>query len=88
MPSAAGHWKLQDAKARFSEVVRAARSSGPQAVTVHGKDAVVVLSAEEFARLASPVAQPNLHDLLANSPLRDLEFGEPGVRMKIRDVEL
>ena len=88
MPSAAGHWKLQDAKARFSEVVRAARSNGPQAVTVHGKAAVVVLSAEEFARLAPPAAQPNLFDLLSDSPLRDLEFGKPGTRMTIRDVEL
>ncbi len=44
-------WKLEDAKARFSEVVRRAQSEGPQRVTVRGKDAVVVISAEELARL-------------------------------------
>ena len=44
-------WKLEDAKARFSEVVRRARSEGPQLVTVRGKDAVVVISADELARL-------------------------------------
>jgi len=44
-------WKLEDAKARFSEVVRRARSEGPQRVTVRGKDAVVVISAEELERL-------------------------------------
>ena len=44
-------WKLQDAKARFSELVRAARAEGPQRVTVHGKDAVVVLSAADYARM-------------------------------------
>jgi len=44
-------WKLEDAKARFSEVVRRARSEGPQRVTVRGRDAVVVISAEEFERL-------------------------------------
>jgi len=44
-------WKLQDAKARFSEVVRRAQSEGPQRVTVRGRDAVVVISAEEFERL-------------------------------------
>ena len=44
-------WKLEDAKARFSEVVRRARSDGPQRVTVRGRDAVVVVAAEEFDRL-------------------------------------
>jgi len=44
-------WKLEDAKARFSELVRRVRSDGPQRVTCRGKDAVVVMSAEEFARL-------------------------------------
>ena len=44
-------WKLEDAKARFSEVVRRARSEGPQRVTVRGKEAVVVISTEELERL-------------------------------------
>lgn len=54
----AGRWKLEDAKARFSEVVRQAREDGPQRVTVRGHDAVVVMSVEEFERLvpASPKA--------------------------------
>ena len=45
-------WKLQDAKAHFSEVVRRARSEGPQRVTVRGEDAVVVISAEQLKELA------------------------------------
>lgn len=48
----AGRWKLEDAKARFSEVVRQAREDGPQRVSVRGRDAVVVMSVEEFERLA------------------------------------
>jgi antitoxin Phd len=44
-------WKLEDAKARFSELVRRAQSEGPQRVTVRGRDAVVVISAEELQRL-------------------------------------
>jgi antitoxin Phd len=44
----ANTWKLQDAKARFSEVVRKARAGVPQKVTVHGKDAVVILDPERF----------------------------------------
>jgi prevent-host-death family protein len=45
-----GTWKLQDAKAHFSEVVRLAQTKGPQRVTVHGKDAVVIVSADDFAK--------------------------------------
>jgi prevent-host-death family protein len=45
-----GYWHLQDAKARFSELVRKVRSEGPQHVTVHGRDEVVVIAAEEFHR--------------------------------------
>lgn len=50
--AATGRWKLEDAKARFSEVVRHAREDGPQRVSVRGQDAVVVMSVEEFERLA------------------------------------
>ena len=47
-------WKLEDAKARFSEVIRRARTEGPQRVTVRGQDAVVIVAAEEFQRLVPP----------------------------------
>ncbi len=50
-------WRLEEAKARFSEVVRRARTEGPQHVTVRGQPAVVVISAEELQRLLPP-AQP------------------------------
>jgi prevent-host-death family protein len=50
-------WKLEDAKARFSELVRRARVEGPQRVTVRGQDAVVVIAAEEFDRMLGNVAE-------------------------------
>ena len=43
-------WPLQDAKQRFSEVVRAAEKA-PQIVTRHGKEVAVVLDIEEYRRL-------------------------------------
>jgi prevent-host-death family protein len=43
-------WKLEDAKARFSEVVRRAADK-PQLVTVRGKEAVVILAPEAYRRL-------------------------------------
>jgi len=44
----ANTWKLQDAKAQFSEVVRRARAGEPQEVTVHGKKAVAVVDLDRF----------------------------------------
>jgi antitoxin Phd len=59
-------WKLEDAKNRFSEVVRLALANQPQRVTRNGREAVVVLSADEYERLAAP---QDLIDFLQSSPL-------------------
>lgn len=81
-------WKLGEAKAKFSDVVRLAASGRPQRVTVHGKDAVVIISASEFERLRALGAATRLHDLLSQSPLHRLEFDNEGVRSPVRAVEL
>jgi prevent-host-death family protein len=59
-------WQLQDAKNRFSELVRRAREEGPQTVTIHGKPAAVVVSAESYAALTTP--RPSLTDYLLSGP--------------------
>ena len=41
-------WKLEEAKAKFSEVVRRAHDQGPQYVTVRGKQAVAIIDAAEL----------------------------------------
>ena len=81
-------WKLEDAKARLSELVRKARDEGPQRVTVRGRDAVVVVASDQFDTLQAHIARRSLRDLLANSPLRDLEFGEEGVEGPVREIAL
>jgi prevent-host-death family protein len=83
-----GHWLLQDAKARFSELVRRVRSEGPQHVTVHGRDEVVVVSAEEFRRLKGERGGDALIAAMQASPYRDIDL-EPGrERMPVRGVDL
>jgi len=63
-------WQLQTAKAQFSEVFRRARSEGPQYVTRQGKEAVVIVPAEEFERLTERARQPrSLAQFFAESPL-------------------
>jgi prevent-host-death family protein len=66
-------WKLEDAKARLSELVRQAREQGPQRVTVRGQDAVVVLSVDEYARLAPAASAENLAELFGNGPFARLD---------------
>lgn len=44
-------WQMQEAKNRLSELVRRAREEGPQVITVHGEDAAVILSAEQYRKL-------------------------------------
>src|SRR6266568_2596096 len=65
-------WQLQTAKAQFSELFRRARSEGPQYVTKAGKEAVGVLSAEQFEELTTRRRHPkSLVEFFRNSPLID-----------------
>jgi prevent-host-death family protein len=84
----AGRWPLQDAKARFSELVRRVRSDGPQHVTVHGRDEVVLVTAEEFRRLQGGGTGQALIDALQASPHRDIDLTPPRGVMPVRDVPL
>ena len=83
-----GRWPLQDAKARFSELVRRVRSDGPQHVTVHGHDAVVVVAAEEFRRLKGERTGAALIAALQASPYRDIDLEPWRERLPVRDVQL
>src|ERR1700683_2856823 len=84
----AGYWLLQDAKARFSELVRKVRSEGPQHVTVHGRDEVVVIAAEEFRRLKGSATGRALIAALQSSPYRDIDIESERAPMPVRDVSL
>jgi prevent-host-death family protein len=62
-------WSVAEAKAKFSELVERARSKGPQRVTRNGKEAVVVVSVEEWARRVCPPPKTML-EYLERSPLK------------------
>jgi prevent-host-death family protein len=82
------HWPLQDAKAKFSELVRRVKSDGPQHVTLHGREQVVVISAEEFRRLKAGESGQALIDVLQSSPYRDLTIEPARNSMPVRDISL
>lgn len=81
-------WPLQDAKARFSELVRLAHSDGPQHVTLHGRDAVVIVDAAEFQRLQGQRTGQLLVDALQASPHRDIDIAAARAPMPVRAVKL
>src|SRR5882724_703186 len=83
-----GHWLLQDAKARFSELVRKVRSEGPQHVTVHGRDEVVVIAAEEFRRLKGDLTGEALIAAMQASPHDEIEIEPERGPLPVRDVSL
>ncbi|MFW6209065.1 MAG: type II toxin-antitoxin system Phd/YefM family antitoxin [Spirochaetota bacterium] len=64
-------WSLQDAKARFSELVNVCLESGAQVVTRHGREAVVVMPADEYRRLTA--AKQSLREFFVAAPRVELQ---------------
>ena len=62
-----GQWQLQDAKARFSELIKSAQDEGPQQVTVRGKPSAVVVSIEQYEAMRRQ--HPRFVELMRESPL-------------------
>ena len=87
-PAARRWWSLQDAKARFSEVVRQAHHDGPQHITLHGREAVVIVDADEFKRLQGQRSGELLVEALQASPHPRVDIAPPRAAMPVRAVKL
>ena len=74
------NWPLKDQKDELSQVVDEARRSGPQVITADGQETAVVLSIEEYRKLAGPA--DTLAEFFQRSPLRG-----SGIRIE-RDQDL
>ncbi|MDA0637976.1 type II toxin-antitoxin system Phd/YefM family antitoxin [Nonomuraea sp. MCN248] len=79
-------WQLQEAKQRFSEVVRKAHDEGPQIVTRHGQDVAVVIDMAEYRRLKGE--QPDFKEFLLNAPDWDDDLEFPRSKELPREVDL
>ena len=66
------NWQLQDAKNRFSEVVKKALEHGPQMITRRGVKTVVIMSVEDYQQLTKP--KMNIVDFFCKSPLKSIEI--------------
>jgi prevent-host-death family protein len=70
-------WQVQEAKQRFSELIRQTLAEGPQVVTRHGQEVVVVVSAEEYRR-THPNDRPDFKEFLMSGPsFDDLDLSRP-----------
>lgn len=78
-------WQIQQAKARFSEMVERTLRDGPQTVTRHGKPVAVVVSADEYRRLRS--GSKSFKALLASAPLEGVKIRRSREKTRIIDFE-
>ena len=81
-------WTLQDAKARFSAVVEAALAGEPQAVTRRGKPAVMIVGAEDWARLTRAAGAAGFGSHLAAVPRGPAEDPFPRAPLTARGLDL
>jgi antitoxin Phd len=86
MKSTANSWQLQNAKSKFSRLVEQALQDGPQFVTRHGNNAVVVLSYKQFQELTKP--QTDLVGFLRTSPLSGMDLDIVRDKNHPRDIAL
>lgn len=80
------HWQLQEAKSRFSEVVDEALSHGPQQITRHGEEVVVILSTKEFRKLTRP--KGDIVSFFSRSPLREVNMDLSRSKETARGLDL
>ncbi len=79
-------WQLQEAKNKFSKLVEKAQHEGPQFVTKHGKESVVVLSVEEYKKIVKP--KSSLFQFIQTSPLSKTLISIERDKSLGRDIEL
>ena len=79
-------WQVQEAKARFSELIRGADEAGPQTITVRGRRTAVLLSAKDYDRLSG--RKPSLAAFMRASPLAGAPFTIDCDRSPPREIDL
>lgn len=79
-------WQLQEAKNKFSNLVDKARHDGPQVVTRHGKESVVIIAIEDYQKLNRPTS--DLISFFKKSPLSGITLDLTRDKSSSRDIEL
>ena len=76
-------WQVQDAKARFSEMLETSLAKGPQIVTKRGVETAVLVPIDQWRRLQR-MTRPNLKELLLAPGARTEALTPPRRRLRRR----
>jgi prevent-host-death family protein len=79
-------WQLQEAKAKFSKVINEAIQHGPQVITRHGVEKVLLISLEDYRKITKP--KQKLSNFFYNSPLKNMDLNLNRAKDLPRDIEL
>jgi prevent-host-death family protein len=80
-------WSLQEAKAKFSEVVRRTQNEGPQEITLHGKHVVTMIPADAGKRKKLTGTGLDLVRAMQACPYPDFEIPERHKNWVFRSVD-
>jgi prevent-host-death family protein len=78
-------WQLQEAKQRFSELIRSVEADGPQFVTRHGEEVAVVVSITEWRHLRE--GERDFKEFLQSAPDIDLEISRSALPPRRVDLD-
>lgn len=79
------HWQLQEAKQRFSELIKMVETEGPQVVTRHGEEVAVVVDIGEYRRLRG--GEEDFKAFLRSAPDLDLEISRAAAPARVVDLD-
>ncbi len=79
-------WQLQEAKAKFSKIVNEATTRGPQIITKHGKETVLIISIKDYYKGKNQVSK--LSDFFKESPLKNINLDLNRSKDLSREIEI
>ena len=79
-------WQLQEAKAKFSEVVKLANKEGPQEITMRGQPTAILMSLDDFEKIREK--KPSLVSLMRSSPLVGINMDLQRDQSPARNISL
>ena len=79
-------WQVQEAKAKFSEVVKLANQEGPQEITMRGQPTAILISLKDFEKIKEK--KPSLVSFMRSSPLAGVDLKLERDKSPAREIKL
>jgi antitoxin Phd len=79
-------WQIQEAKAKFSEVIEEASRKGYQTITKRGEPIAIIISKREFDKITQ--SDGSLLEFFMSAPFSDIELDIQRSRDLPREIDL